>query len=516
MIYENLTEEQKQVIECKARLLGSLLLFTQTFYKLRTGRDFLLSNPVSRESHYISICKELTTISKISSNKLLINVPPRYGKTELLIHFVAWTLAKHPDSNFLYVSYSHTLAKKQTQTIREIIQIPQYKKLFEVEISEDTSAKDNFETNKGGSVYASGAKGTITGRGAGIKNCGRFGGCIVIDDIHKPSEVTSDTMRLSTNEWFYNTLQSRTNSPNTPIIFIGQRLHEDDLAGNLINTGEWKTLIIPALDIHNNALHEEMHSTTTLLKMKEESPYEFSAQYMQEPQPSGGGIFKPEWFILTDEEPKIIASFITADTAETDKSYNDATVFSFFGIYGITHDGIDTDLYGLHWIDCIELRVEPKDLKNEFIQFYSECMRHKIKPKIAIIERKSTGVTLLSTLSDMQGLQLLDIEKTKSKTTRFLEVQPYVAQKHVSIPRYGKHTNNCIEHCKKITANQSHRFDDIADTLADAVQVALIDKILLYQIPNKGKDNEVANTVMSGFLTQQRIRRQMTGSIPWK
>lgn len=30
----------------------------------------------------------------------------------------------------------------------------------------------------------------------------------------------------------------------------------------------------------------------------------------------------------------------------------------------------------------------------------------------------------------------------------------------------------------KITANDSHRFDDIADTAADAVKIALIDKLV--------------------------------------
>lgn len=30
----------------------------------------------------------------------------------------------------------------------------------------------------------------------------------------------------------------------------------------------------------------------------------------------------------------------------------------------------------------------------------------------------------------------------------------------------------------KITANNTHRYDDIADTLADAIKIALIDKIV--------------------------------------
>jgi len=495
-------------------LVNSLLYFTKIFYFLRTGRKFEISTPPGRESHYISICRELESVFDGHTNRLIINVPPRYGKTELVIQFVAWGLAQYPDSNFIYTSYSHSLAKKQTQTIRNIIQMPEYRDLFKVSLKDDTSAKDNFETMQGGSVYAAGAGGSITGRGAGINGSRRFGGCIVIDDIIKPDEATSDTVRDSINEWYYNTLQSRTNSPSTPIIFIGQRLHEDDLAATLIKTGDWKTLIIPALDVAGNPLHPTMHDVQTLKRMQETSPYNFASQYQQDPQPAGGGIFKPEWFQLHDHDPHIIATFITCDSAETEKEYNDATVFSFWGLYKIFHNDIETDLYGLHWIDCEELRVEPKDLKPSFLNFYADCMRYKVKPTIAAIEKKSTGVTLLSTLKEYQGLQLIEIERSRasgSKIARFLKAQPYVAQKLISLPNDGRHTYMCVEHCRKITANSSHRFDDIADTLADAIQIALIDKTIINRQVNVTDYNAIAKSMMGSANRIDRLKKSAYG-----
>lgn len=496
------------LVEERYKLLGSLLEFTRIFYYLRTGRKFDLSEPEGRESHYLSICRELVSVIRGNTNRLIINVPPRYGKTELVINFVGWAMANYADSNFLYVSYSHSLAKKQTQTIKQIMELPHYRKLFDIQLSSETSAKDNFETTKGGSVYAAGAGGTITGRGAGVKGVDRFGGCVVIDDIHKPSEVTSDTIRQSVNEWYYNTLHSRLNGPNTPIIFIGQRLHEDDLASNLIQTGEWKTLIIPALDEAGNALHPEMHSKYALLQMKENSPYDFASQYQQDPQPAGGGIFKRDWFPILDEEPVIIETFLTVDTAETDKSYNDATVFSFWGLYKLTYNNIDIGLYGLHWIDCLEVRIEPKDLQNEFMNFYFECMQHKMKPKFVAIEKKSTGVTLLSSLANVQGLQTIEIKRTSAsgdKTSRFLEMQPFVSSKKITFTKNAKHINLCIDHMAKITANNSHRWDDICDTAYDAVKLALIDKIFINRVEKSTQNNDIVKQLASSFRRKQRI-----------
>lgn len=503
-----ITKEQHEIAKLRAQHFSSFLIFVRTFFKLRTGRAFELSDPISRESHYLTVTKALERVINGECNRLIINIPPRYGKTELLIHFIAWSMARYPDSNFLYVSYSHSLAKKQTQTIRDILTLSHFRSLFGVGLKEDSTAKDHFQTSEGGSVYAAGAQGTITGFGAGIKGCNRYGGCVVIDDIIKPDEVTSDTIREGTNDWYFNTLQSRLNSPNTPIIFIGQRLHEHDLAAVLLETGDWETVIIPAIDEAGNALHPQMHDLIALNKMQDESPYHFAAQYQQNPQPAGGGIFKGDWFIKHELEPKITTTFITVDTAETDKDYNDATVFSFWGIYKLVQDEIETDIWGLHWLDCRELRIEPKDLQMEFMNFYRSCMTHKVKPYLAAIEKKSTGVTLVSTLQNMPGLQIVDIPRTKAsgnKTARYLEMQPYVSSKRISLPLQGSHTQLCIDHMKKISANNSHRFADIADTAYDAVKLALIDEVIIRK-QNSTNYDAIAKSMTSNQVRINKLR----------
>lgn len=500
-------DEQKELErfrQHKLKTLGSLLHFTKVFYAIRTGRQFTVSMPPGRESHFISISRAFTNIIEGRTTRLIINVPPRYAKTELAIHFIAWSLAQYPDSNFLYISYTHSLARRQTQTIREIVRLREYQNLYGVSLKDDSAAKDNFETGHGGSVFAVGTGGSITGRGAGVKNAGRFGGAIVCDDLLRPDEATSDTIREGINEWYFNTLQSRVNDPSTPIIVIGQRVHENDICAHLMATGDYELLSLPARDVVGNPLYPEMHDKFALQKLEEQSPYVFASQYQQDPSPAGGGIFRPEWFVLKEQEPKILATFITADTAETDKSYNDATVFSLWGIYCIENFGEEMDLYALHWLDCMEARMEPSELEDAFMDFYRVAMRHRVKPSIAAIEKKSTGVTLVSALKRYQGLRVMEIERTRksgSKVQRFLETQPYVARGQVSLPSEGRHTAVCIEHMRKITANGTHRFDDICDTLSDAVHIALIDNA----IPLATKmDSEKEGAIRDVYATKRR------------
>lgn len=503
---------ETQAEELRRNLLASFQRFTRVFFKLRTGRDFVIPNPPGRENHIDQICKALTRVMLGKTKRLVINVCPRYGKTELLIHWCAWVIAHYPDSNFIYVSYSHTLAKKQTQTIREILQMREFIELFGVKIKDDASAKDNFETEQGGRIYGVGSGGSVTGMGAGVQNSLCMRGAIVIDDIHKPAEATSETIRQSIIEWFYNTLQSRVNSPVTPIIYIGQCVHEDDLAAHLIRTNEWEVLKIPALDEANNPLNPQMHDYAALCLMREQNPYVYASQYQQDPISPDIGLFKADWFVLKDDEPVLVpgSGFIVCDTAETADNHNDATVFSFFALSEMwfREQKID-DLYGLHWIDCWEMRIEPKDLQSTFLDFWTRCRQHKVGVQLAAIERKSTGVTLCSTLKEIPGLRILDITRSgakNSKANRFLESQPFVAQKRISLPSYGKHTKMCVDHMRKITASMSHRHDDIADTLSDGIKIALIDKAVINRAVINNDYQAIGRSFNQSLKQRDKIR----------
>ncbi len=495
-----------------AQLLGSLLLFTRVFFKLRTGREFYIGNPVTHESHYITVFRELTRVFNMETTKLLINIPPGHGKSEIMIHFIAWTLAHYPDSQYIYISSSASLAENHTSTIKRIVELPTYRRLFGIQLRSDTQSKANFQTTAGGAIKAFGSQGQIVGQNAGIPYCPRFSGGVFMDDMHKPDEVFSDTIRQGVIDNYNNTIQARARGENVSQVFLGQRLHEIDLPGHLLAGGDgyhWDTLILPAINEKGHVLAPELKSFEWLETQRAKNDYVFYSQYQQNPIPPTGEIFKPEWFITLEQEPEILSTFITADTAESAKDYNDATVFSFWGVYKLYDYGIDTGLIGIHWIACNELRVEPCNLKSEFMQFFSECARYPVVPKFAAIEKKSTGVTLISVLKELRGLQIVDLERTAAsgnKAARYNEIQQYIASKQVSFPMGAKHRDMCVEHCRKITRSMSHKHDDIADTLYDAIKIAIINKSALLYLPqaevNKHKALPLGSQV--NYLSQVR------------
>ena len=500
-----------------ATLKGSFIEFIRTFYPLLYGREFIISRPISREPHVITICRALTQAFRleIPSQRLMIAVPPGHGKSTLLCFWTAWTMAHYPDSKYMYISYSKSLAAKHTETIKRIVQLAHYKYLFDVSIRHDARGKEFFQTSHGGAVAAFGSTGSIVGVDSGLPGLDRFSGALILDDLHKIDEAHSDTMRNSVITNYRETIQQRTRGINVPTVFIGQRVHEADIAAFLINGEDghvWDKVILKAIDDAGNALYPEAFPLASLRIKQKFDEYMFSAQMQQEPQPAGGALYKEEMFVLLEEEPQLLTTFITADTAETNKSYNDATVFSFWGVYEIENMGISTGEMGLHWIDCIEIRVEPKDLKDEFIAFWQSCARHSMPPMMAAIEKKSTGVTLVSVLKELRGMQIRDIQRTSasgSKTQRFLEIQPYIASKRISLPMYGKHTKPCVTHMMKITANESHRFDDVCDTVSDAIKIALIDNSLIY---NTKQTDKIAATILGKQKVTLRARQNLYGN----
>lgn len=497
--------------EKEASLLrGSLIEFTRYFFLHITGREFVISAPTGRESHHVTVCKSLTQVQRLERLREILNLPPGSGKSTLVSMFIAWCWASFPDSNFLYISYSHEVAKKHTAFVKSIVSSRLYNYLFGISIDSDSRAKDAFKTNHGGFLRAFGSSGAVTGQDGGLPALDRFSGAVIIDDAHKPDEVHSDTIRQGVIDNYDETIRQRVRGINVPIICIGHRLHESDLFDYLISGRDidtWHQTVLQSIDAAGNALYPEMMPLEKLHALREKSRYVFFSQYQQEPIPSGDALFKPEWFVTLEEEPQFLATFITCDTAETEKSWNDASVFSFWGVYEIESFGKKTGILGLHWLDCVELRIEPKDLQSAFTDFYANCTLHPQPPLLAAIEKKSTGVTLISVLKEIRGLKIREVERTRksgSKGDRFVDMQQYISSKRISFPANGRHNEACINHMTKITPNCSHAFDDICDTLYDAICIALIEKTI-YNIDVRQESHKRILSNMNHGL-RRRIR----------
>ena len=296
-----LTDKQKEA--CRILAKDDLYFFSRYMFLTRKGYAW------QQSPHHKIICNKLMQVYNGEIKNLIINLPPRYSKTELaVVNFISWAFGQYPDCEFIHSSYSSALATNNSSQIRDMVLHDENKAIFpNLHLKDDSKAKDHWKTTQGGVMYATGAGGTITGFGAGKLRDG-FGGAILIDDPHKADEARSETMRANVINWFTETIKSRRNDPSkTPIIIIMQRLHENDLSGYLLadnDDDEWQHLKLPAIQADGTALWAQKHSIEKLHQMQIASPYMFAGQYMQEPAPLDGGVFKPSNIEIIDAVPQ--------------------------------------------------------------------------------------------------------------------------------------------------------------------------------------------------------------------
>lgn len=120
--------------------------------------------------HHILIADALEAVERGEIKRLMIFLPPRHGKSELAsIQFPAWYLGRNPRKQIISVNYSADLAKDFGRKVRNVVLGQEYRNIFpETVLSMQSKAADKWMTKVGGSYYATGIGGSITGKGA---NC---------------------------------------------------------------------------------------------------------------------------------------------------------------------------------------------------------------------------------------------------------------------------------------------------------------------------------------------------------
>ena len=333
--------EIRDIDVIKTWTLQSTLNFTRYFFKERYKRKFVVGK------HHVKIAEALDRVFRGESTRLIINIAPRYGKTELAVkNFIAMGLAINPKAKFIHLSYSDDLARDNSRGVQEIIRESSYRRLFPGTMPTSVNTRKWF-TTEGGGLYAVSSAGQVTGFGAGLVDKeddeelaaeveelssidnGDFGGAIVIDDPIKPDDARSALVRDKVNQKFETTIRNRVNSRKTPIIIIMQRLHPHDLCGYLqeVEPDEWTVLSLPCIYFDDFGMEfplwPEKHTLEELHKIERANSFVFQTQYMQNPQPLEGLMYREfkTYDVIPPCRKEEMCRCNYTDTADTGSDY---------------------------------------------------------------------------------------------------------------------------------------------------------------------------------------------------
>jgi len=462
--------------------------WTRYMFQAIEGRKFI------KEPIHQNLFDAYQSVFDLKEKRLSIAVAPRSGKTTLAKYFIAYTFAVNPKANFIYTSYSQALLNDISRELTTILTHPLYLAMHPnafSEVEEKSDAIDDFwadylrkETGKatfssrkittgaGGVALLSSIGSQITGFGASIRGAQSFSGCLLIDDSGKPADIHSQIRRNKVKTYFEETLLSRLNDSNAPIVNIQQRLHLEDLTGFLIEKYSFNLLKLPL--IVDGICQLPSQYTNERISELQKNEFMFNAQYQQAPIMSGGTLFKRECFILTDKIPeKFDYTFITADLAYKDKQSNDFTCFSYWGI-------IEKHLY---LIDARRKRIAAVEIDS--------WIRPWILPKLGYgfryiwIEDKAHGTYLLQQYRKdnlpvpSDALIKKTLPRDGDKVMRANNILPSLnmQQPNVFLNTRIDGFNDLFEELLSFN-NSAH--DDFVDTFIDAAKIGLFQEKKIY------------------------------------
>ncbi len=247
-----------------------------TFYK--PDREYL-----------VSLCNELQAFYESDDEILIINEPPRHGKSRTAGLLVEWVLGKNPKEKIMTGSYNELLSTTFSKNVRNSIleiKADRYKPVFSdvfpgVSIKRGDGAMNLWSLEGGYNNYlATSPSGTATGFGCTL---------MIIDDLIKNAEEAyNETVKEKHWDWFTNTMLSRLEEGGK-IIIIMTRWASDDLAGRALQHyreqgAKVRHICMKALQDDGTMLCEEILSRKSYEAKKKAMGADIaSANYQQEP-----------------------------------------------------------------------------------------------------------------------------------------------------------------------------------------------------------------------------------------
>ena len=274
------------------------------------------------------LCNKLQAFYEGDKKIMVINMPPRHGKSRTAGLFVQWLLGKSINNKIMTGSYNETLSGTFAKSVRDAIAeqptegIIVYNDIFpntRIKYGEAAASKWALEGSGVANYLATSPSGTATGFGCNF---------MIIDDLIKnAAEAYNETVLNKHIEWLNNTMLSRTEN-GFKLLIIMTRWANNDLAGYILNNFDnVEHINFKAVQEDKSMLCEDVLSKEDFeLKTKHMNKDIIAANYQQEPIDIKGRLysgFKTYKELPKDESGKPLFQYYLnyTDTADTGADY---------------------------------------------------------------------------------------------------------------------------------------------------------------------------------------------------
>ena len=408
---------------------------------------------------------------------LVINAPPRHGKSLTAQCLTAWLFGRDPSYRVMTASYNEDVAGIFSRNVRNTIQTEKmgdnivYSDIFPktaVKYGEAAAKRWTLKKQSQVSYLATSPNATATGFGCDFLIC---------DDLIKNAEEAYNEVSLdNTYQWFANTMLSRLEGKRK-VIIIMTRWAEGDLAGRVISAfgDDVEVITYKAQDEDGKMLCDDILDAKSFALIKQEMNVDIAeANYNQTPIDVKGRLYSE--FKTWEVRPQMPVIFDYTDTADTGEDFLASVVYGVYENEAYIFDLVFTD--------------EPMETTEPAV---AKLLTNNAVNK-AVIESNNGGRGFARNVSrlmkDMGNhkTQVVDQAQTKNKESRILASSAWV-QNHIYMPlnwrtRYPEFYKQVMSYQRK--GKNAH--DDAVDVLAAIYEaVANAPKAKIYTDADLGR-----------------------------
>jgi predicted phage terminase large subunit-like protein len=378
--------------------------------------------------------------------RVIINAPPRIGKTELVKMYIAWRFLLDPSSSVIYCSYDEALVARKNREIKDLlVWLSKYFDLPDLKPLPQANGKKEWVNRANGTILARGTNSNVTGSGCST--------LLVCDDPNKPQDRISATILNRRNQIFKSTIRNRINTPDVPILIIQQRVASYDLTGYLLGDDEkWIHYKFSALKEDGESICPERLPVAEIEKYRSD-PFTYNAQYLQVPLDDVGKMFKKDQITFTLMRPATTAMrlVISVDAAGKGDIGNDFNAIAVCGKVGPKYYVLE--VLNFH-ADITVLMQKIKEVRKRWGQTTP-----------VLIENKANGLAAIQLLrKEMSGI--LESTPTKDKVERAIVVKYLFDAGDVTFSTHGLVWG---EIQSQFTSFPHGKHDDIVDAVVQGL-----------------------------------------------
>lgn len=255
-------------------------------------------------AHHRLLIRELEGLAAGRWDRLMLLLPPGSAKsTYASLIFPPWFLANRPWAHVIAASHTAGLARTFGRGVRALVQ--EHQSRLGLWLDPNNRSAGRFGVVGGGSYFATGVRGPVTGRRADL---------LLIDDpVKSQAEADSGAARDHLWDWFRSDLVTRL-KPGGRVVLVMTRWHPDDLGGRLLQSADaWRVVRLPALAESDDALGRspgdplwpEWEDAAALRRKRAVlGDRTFEALFQQSPKSPGGRLFKTGQLTIVSERAR--------------------------------------------------------------------------------------------------------------------------------------------------------------------------------------------------------------------